>query len=137
MSQKRRVLSICTHNSARSQMAEGLLKALYGEKYEATSAGTEPRGLNPYAAKVMGEIGIDLSRHRSKSVDEFYGQEFDYVITVCDRARETCPIFPGGKARLHEGFHDPSEAEGTEGEKLAVFRKVRDDIKKWIAKAFG
>jgi arsenate reductase len=118
-------------------MAEGLLKTLYREKYEPYSAGTEPSRLNPFAVQVMQEIGIDISGHRSKSVDEFLGLEFDYVITVCDHAKETCPVFQGGKNYLHAGFQDPSEAEGAEEKKMAVFRRVRDEIKDWIMKTFA
>ena len=134
---KKRVLFICTHNSARSQMAEALLRALYGEKYDACSAGTQPSQINPDAVRVMKEIGIDISRRRSKSVDEFRGWKFDLVVTVCDQARESCPLFPGAKNYLHQGFEDPSGFEGTEAEKLALFRKVRDEIKTWIVGAFG
>jgi len=137
MSQKQTVLFICTHNSARSQIAEGLLRTLLGDRYEAHSAGTNPGSINPNAAKVMQEQGIDISSQWSKSIDEFLGQEFDYVVTVCDQAKETCPFFSGGKTQLHEGFPDPSEAAGTEEERLAVFRQVRDDIKQWILKTFG
>lgn len=135
--EKEKVLFICTHNSARSQIAEGLLRALYGDRYEAYSAGTQPTEVNPYAIKVMSEIGIDISHNRSKSIKEFYGMKFDYVITVCDNARETCPFFPGGKKYLHKGFKDPSNYEGTDEGKLMIFRQVRDEIKDWIIKIFG
>jgi len=118
-------------------MAEGLLNFLYGDHYEAYSAGTNPSGVNPYAIKVMDEIGVDISKHRSKSIDEFRGVEFDYVITVCDHAKETCPFFPGGKIHLHRGFKDPSEVKGDEESILEEFRKVRDEIKEWIEKTFG
>ncbi len=134
---RQRVLFICTHNSARSQMAEGLLKAFYGDRYEAYSAGTQPSGVNPNAVRVMNEIGIDISAHRSKSVDEFRESKFDYVITVCDQARETCPFFPGGRTYLHQGFEDPSEFKGTPEETVAVFRRVRDEIRAWIMETFG
>ena len=130
------VLFICTHNSARSHMAEGLMNALYGDRYLAFSAGTEPSEVNPYAVRVMQEIGIDISGHRSKSVDEFLDQDLDYVVTVCDRAKESCPFFPGGRKPMHKGFQDPSSAAGTEEEKLAVFRRVRDEIRVWIAELF-
>ena len=133
---KKRVLFICTHNSARSHIAEGLLKTLYGERYEAMSAGTEPSQVNPFAIKVMEEIGIDIADHRSKSVKGFVDQAFDVVITVCDHARETCPYFPGGKKRSHRGFEDPASFEGSEEETLAAFRRVRDEIREWIEKAF-
>lgn len=129
---KKKVLFICTHNSARSQIAEGLLNYFYGDKYEAYSAGTQPTQVNPYAIKAMQEIGIDISRHRSKSVQEFLNQEIDYVITVCDSANETCPFFPSGKNRLHQSFRDPSSIVGSEEEILNGFRKIRDEIKNWI-----
>ncbi|MEO0091106.1 MAG: arsenate reductase ArsC [candidate division WOR-3 bacterium] len=133
---KQKALFICTHNSARSQMAEGLLNHLYGDKYEAYSAGTQPTQVNPYAIKVMQEIGIDISQHRSKSVQEFLNQEFDYVITVCDSANEPCPFFPGGKIRVHQSFPDPTSFIGSEEEILNVFRQVRDKIKQWIQETF-
>ena len=134
---RKRVLFICTHNSARSQMAEGFLRALYGDRYEAYSGGAEPSGLNPYAVKVMAEVGIDISKHRSKGLGEFKGMEFDYVATVCDRAKGTCPFFPGGKRTLHRGFEDPSQFKGTEEEMLSGFRRVRDEIRDWIEETFG
>lgn len=134
---KKKVLFICTHNSARSQMAEGLLNSLYGNRYEAYSAGIEPSVVNPHAIQVMSELGIDISKHRSKSVKEFAEQEFDYVITVCDQAKETCPFFPGGKRHLHKSFEDPVLFEGNEALTLSVFRQVRDEIKDWIEKEFG
>ncbi len=127
---KQRVLILCTGNSARSQMAEGLLRAIAGERYEVFSAGTRPVGLNPNAVAVMREIGIDISRHRSKSVDEFAGQRFDYVITVCDNARESCPIFPGTANRIHHSFEDPAAAPADL--QLESFRKVRDEIGAWL-----
>jgi arsenate reductase len=134
---KRKVLFICTHNSARSQMAEGLLRTMYGDRYEAYSAGTKPTGVHPLAVRVMAEIGIDISHHRSKSVVEFLGAEFDYVVTVCDRAKESCPFFPGAREYIHVGFDDPAGFSGTEEESLSVFRRVRDEIKKWISETFG
>ncbi len=133
---KKRVLFIYTRNSSRSQMAEGLLRGLYGERYEACSAGTKPSMVNPYAIKVMAEIGIDISRHGSKSVDEFRRMDFDYVVTVCDHAKETCPVFPGALKYIHHGFEDPSEFDGTEEEILEGFRHVRDEIRSWIKKTF-
>ncbi|MGB9833377.1 MAG: arsenate reductase ArsC [bacterium] len=129
--EKARVLFICTHNSARSQMAEGYLKKRYGEYFEAYSAGTEPTSVHPLAVRVMGEMGIDISEHRSKSVREFLNHHFDLVITVCDSAREACPFFPGAKKYIHAGFPDPAIIEGTEEEKLAAFREVRDQIISW------
>jgi len=134
---KQKVLFICTHNSARSQMAEGFLRSLYGERYEAFSAGTEPGGVNPYAVEVMHETGIDITHHYSKSSDEFQGTVFDHIVTVCDHAKENCPFFPGAKNYMHKSFPDPSAAKGTQQEKLAVFRTVRDEIKDWIIDTFG
>ena len=132
-----KILFICTHNSARSHMAEGLVNAFYEDRYQAFSAGTEPSAVNPLAVRVMLEIGIDISGHRSKSVDEFLDQDLDYVVTVCDQARESCPFFPGGRNPMHKGFQDPSSATGTEEEKLSVFRRVRDEIRAWIGETFG
>jgi arsenate reductase len=126
---KARVLFVCTHNSARSQMAEGLLRQLAGDRFEAFSAGTEVSSVRPEAISVMAELGIDISNQHSKSVDEFIGQQFAWVITVCDRAREACPIFPGAEQTAHWGFDDPAEAQGTDEERLQVFRRVRDEIR--------
>jgi tRNA-Thr(GGU) m(6)t(6)A37 methyltransferase TsaA/thioredoxin type arsenate reductase len=123
---KKRVLFLCTGNSARSQMAEGLLRHLAGDRFEVFSAGTHPVGVNPAAVEVMREIGVDISHHRSKGVDEFVGQEFDCIFTVCDRAREACPIFPGVGKRLHHSFEDPVAAPP--GKRLEAFRQVRDQI---------
>lgn len=133
---RKKVLFICTHNAARSQMAEGLLRTLYGDHYESYSAGTQPSKVNPYAVKVMSELGIDISTHRSKHVDTFNRMEFDYVVTVCNQTKEACPWFQGGKEYLHKDFEDPSRFEGEEDRKLAVFREVRDKIKDWIEKTF-
>ena len=135
-SNKKKVLFICTHNSARSQMAEGLLRAFYSDHYEAYSAGTEPSGLNPDAVKVMAETGIDISRHRSKSLEEFRNMNFDIVITVCDQAKETCPFFPGRKKYIHKNFEDPPVFKGPDDERLPRFRQLRDEIKDWIFKTF-
>ncbi|MEJ7848966.1 MAG: arsenate reductase ArsC [Pyrinomonadaceae bacterium] len=129
MSEKKRVLILCTGNSARSQMAEGLLRDLAGDKFEVESAGTIASFVRPQAIAAMNEIGIDISGHRSKSVEEFIHQPFDYVITVCDNANESCPVFPGKTARIHRSFDDPAEAEGTEAEKLEKFRMVRGQIR--------
>ncbi len=134
MNYKRRILIICTGNSARSQMAEGLINTLYNDKYIAFSAGTKPSFVNPYVVKVMGEIGIDISHHRSKNIEEFYNQEFDFVITVCDNARKICPIFPGAKKMIHNSFQDPAQSIGSEEHILNIFRKVRDQIKHWLSK---
>lgn len=136
-SDKRTVLFVCTHNSARSQMAEGLLNSLYGYKYQAYSAGTEPSSVNLPAVHVMSEIGIEISMQRSKSINEFMEHKFDYVITVCDHANETCPLFPGGMKRLHKSFEDPASFEGNKADTLSEFRRIRDEIKDWITKEFG
>ena len=128
MSQRKRVLILCTGNSARSQMAEGLLRQMAGDVYDVASAGVSPSRVRPEAIKAMREINIDISHHRSKSVDEFTNQKIDYVITVCDNAREQCPIFPGEAKQIHWSFDDPAAAEGDEVAKLAVFRRVRDEI---------
>lgn len=134
---KKKVLFLCTENSCRSQMAEGILRHLMGNEFEAESAGTRPSAVNPFAIKVMAEIGIDISGHRSKPVDEFQGMDFDIAITTCDAAREACPFFPG-KARccLHWSFSDPAKAEGSGDEILSAFRKVRDEIKQRIQEEF-
>ena len=128
MSEKKRVLILCTGNSARSQMAEGLLRHMAGDRFEVESAGVEPSHVRPQAVEAMRERGVDISGQRSKSVDEFAGQEFDYAITVCDNANERCPVFPGRTERIHWSFDDPAAAEGDEAERLAVFRRVRDEI---------
>ncbi len=132
---KKKVLFICTHNSARSQMAEAFLRAFYSGDFEATSAGTEPTEVNPYAIQVMEEIGIDISKQRPKNLRDFLGMDFDYVITVCDQARESCPFFPG-RTIIHRAFEDPARFEGTEEEILSAFRKVRDEIKDWVKNRF-
>ena len=132
MSGKRRVLILCTGNSARSQMAEGLLRHDAGEKFDVESAGTKPGSVRPEAIAVMREAGIDITGHRSKHVDEFAGQQFDYVITVCDNAHETCPVFFGKAEKLHHNFDDPAAATGSEQEWLAVFRRVRDQLRAYL-----
>ena len=129
ISQPWRVLFLCTHNSSRSQMAEGLLRARGGTVYEVFSAGTEPRVVHPLAIKAMHEIGLDLSAHRAKSLDAFRNQPaMDLVVTVCDEAAEACPYFPNARRQVHWGFPDPSRAQGSEEERLAVFRRIRDQI---------
>ena len=128
MTRKKRALFICTHNSARSQMAEGLLRHLAGDRFEAISAGTEATHVRPLAVRAMEEIGVDISEQESKTLERYLGEAFDYVITVCDDANEACPFFPGASERLHWSFEDPSRAEGSEEERLAVFRGVRDRI---------
>lgn len=126
---KRRVLILCTGNSARSQMAEGLLRHDGGAAFEVFSAGTKPSHVRPEAIEVMREIGIDISGHRSKSVDEFLGQQFDYVITVCDNAKEHCPVFPGNVQLIHWSFEDPAAVTGDAATRLAAFRRVRDQLR--------
>jgi arsenate reductase (thioredoxin) len=126
---KRRVLFICTHNSARSQMAEGLLRHLGNERFEVFSAGTEATFGRPMATKAMAELGIDISYQQSKTLDRYLGEPFDDVITVCDTAAEVCPVFPGAARRRHWSFEDPSKATGSESEQLQVYRRVRDDIR--------
>ena len=127
-----RVLFLCTHNSARSQMAEGLLRRLAGDRFEVASAGTEARGVQPLAVRAMAEIGIDLRGHTSKTLDRFLGEPWDYIVTVCDHANASCPVFPATVRRLHWSFEDPSAAAGSEEQRLAVFRRVRDEIKAQI-----
>ena len=132
----KKILVVCTGNSARSQMAEGLFRHYLGDRYEVHSAGTKPTQVRPEAIAVMGEVGIDISGHRSKSIKEFMGQEFRYVITVCDNANESCPVFPGKTERIHWSFEDPAATQGTEEERKAAFRRIRDEIEARI-KAFS
>jgi arsenate reductase len=127
-----RVLFLCTHNSARSQMAEGLVRHLAGDRFDAMSAGTEATHVRHLAVRAMEEIGVDISGQESKTLDRYLQEPFDYVITVCDDANEACPFFPGAANRLHWSFEDPSKAEGSEEERLAVFRSVRDKIRQRI-----
>ena len=146
-SEKKKVLFLCTHNSARSQMAEGLLRAMYGDRFEAYSAGVEATSVDPRAVRVMLEIDIDISGQRSKSAEEFREIIFDLAITVCDRARQACPIcstkpeLPGKSPRarevMHRSFADPAVAGGSDEEQLGAFRRVRDEIKDWISQTFG
>ena len=133
MSYKQRVLILCTGNSARSQMAEGLLRHDAGDRFEISSAGTNPSKVRPEAVSVMRELGIDISGHRSKSVDEFTGQPFDYVLTVCDHAKESCPIFPGKAVMIHQSFEDPAAMQGSEEARLAAFRQVRDQLRRYLS----
>lgn len=135
-SKKKSVLFLCAHNSCRSQMAEGLLKDIYGERFDVYSAGLKATSVHDLAVQVMDEIGIDISDQRSKSIEEFRGKSFDFVVTVCDNAKENCPFFPGEKV-IHKGFNDPGIFEGSREDKLTFFRDVRDDIKEWIEKEFG
>jgi arsenate reductase (thioredoxin) len=130
--EKKRVLILCTGNSARSQMAEGLLRHDAGGRFELESAGTKPGQVRPEAIAAMREIGIDISSHRSKHVDEFQNQSFDYVLTVCDNAQETCPIYPGQTNRIHQNFEDPAAVQGSDEERLAAFRRVRDQIREYL-----
>ena len=133
MNAKKRVLILCTGNSARSQMAEGLLRNDAGERLEVESAGTKPSGVRPEAIAAMAELGIDISAHRSKSVEEFDGQHFDYVITVCDSAKEACPVFFGKAERRHHSFDDPPPpGEGSNDERMTVFRRVRDELRAYL-----
>jgi arsenate reductase len=137
MAEKKRVLILCTGNSARSQMAEGLLRELGGDRFEVESAGVNPSRVRPEAIEAMRERGIDISGNHSKSADEFTGQEFDYIITVCDNARETCPVFPGHAARIHQSFEDPPAPGAADPETtMVVFRRVRDEIAEWMRREF-
>jgi arsenate reductase len=129
---KQRVLILCTANSARSQMAESLLRHDAGERFEVHSAGTRPTVVRPEAIAVMAELGIDLSGHRSKSIDEFAGEAFDYVLTVCDNAKEQCPVYPGHANRIHHAFADPAAEMGSNDERLTAFRRVRGEIRRYL-----
>ncbi|CAN5234174.1 arsenate reductase ArsC [soil metagenome] len=129
---RHKVLFLCTHNSARSQMAEGMLRRLAGDRFEVHSAGTEATHVRPLAVRAMAEIGVDVSEQESKTLERYLGEPFEYVITVCDAANEACPVFAGAKNRLHWSFEDPAQANGTEEERLEVFRKVRDEIRERI-----
>ena len=133
MKDKKTVLILCTGNSARSQMAEGLLPYDAGEGYQVESAGTKPSSVRPEAIAVMHELGIDISGHRSKSVEEFEGRKFDYVITVCDNARESCPVFFGGARRLHRDFEDPAALNGSAEDRLALFRRIRSELRAYLS----
>jgi arsenate reductase (thioredoxin) len=132
MNNKKRVLILCTGNSARSQMAEGLLRYIGGNEFEVESAGTKPSVVRSEAIEALKEVGIDITAHRSKSVDEFAGQEFDYVITVCDNAKENCPYFPAKTQLIHHSFDDPAGVEGDDATRLAAFKKVRDEIETYL-----
>ncbi len=135
---RKTLMFICTHNSARSQMAEGIVNAWYGDRYEACSAGTQPTTVHPLAVRVMAELGLDISHQRAKSIQEFRGKRFDIVVTVCDHAKATCPFFPGAKRYLHHDFPDPSETAGanagaaTDALALERFRHTRDAIEHWL-----
>ena len=129
---KKTVLFICVHNSARSQMAEGLVNALHSDRFEAVSGGTEATRVHPAAIQAMAEIGIDISGHHSKSIDVFEGRRFDIVVMVCDDKQADCPFFPGGKEYIHHAFDDPAACVGTDEDVMACFRRTRDEIKGWI-----
>ena len=137
MTDRKRVLILCTGNSARSQMAEGLLRHIAGDRFDVASAGVSPTHVRPEAVTAMREIGIDISRHNSKSVDAFSGEEFGYVITVCDNAKEQCPVFPGKTQRIHWSFDDPASATGDQTEQLNVFRRVRDELRERLREFAG
>jgi len=133
---KIKILFICTHNSARSQIAEGIANSMFGDSFEAYSAGTSPSSVNPYAISAMKDIGINIENNRSKSVNEFNDLNFDYAVTVCDSARESCPVFTGAKKVIHKSFNDPSSTTGNSEEILEEFKSVRDQIKTWIEEEF-
>lgn len=134
---KKKILFVCTHNSARSQMAEGLVNGLYGDQYEAYSTGTSPGVVNPFAIEALADLDIDISPHRSKGFDEFQEMSIDIVVTVCDNAKNSCPVFTGAKEYMHNSFADPSAIGGSDDVKLAAFKKSRDEIIKWIHEIFG
>jgi len=134
---KKQILFLCTHNSCRSQMAEALANHFLGNSCQAFSAGTEATQVNPLAALVLTELGIDTSPLRSKTMDEFAGQTFDHMVTLCGDANEKCPLFFGGVQRTHQGFEDPSRLNGSEENFLPEFRRVRDEIKNWVMNYFG
>ena len=136
-SQKKSVLFVCTYNAARSQMAEAILNKLYGDRYTAFSAGTDPTQIDPFVVLVMKEIDIDVSNYRSKVLNIFKDSNLDYVITLCDQAKESCPYFPGGNLHLHRGFPDPSELKGRSEDVINGYRRIRDEIQNWIKKEFG
>jgi arsenate reductase (thioredoxin) len=134
---KKSVLFICTHNAARSQMAEALLNKIYGDRYSAFSAGTDPTQIDPIVVSVMREIGIDISNYRSKGLNIFKDSTLDYVLTLCDQAKESCPYFLGGNLHLHKGFPDPSRFQGWHEDVIKEYRRIRDGIKNWIEKEFS
>jgi arsenate reductase (thioredoxin) len=129
---KKKILFLCTGNSARSQMAEGLMRHFRGDEYEVFSAGVEPKGVHPQAIVAMREIGIDISQQQSKHMDDLPIKEFDCIITLCDHAAQNCPVFPGKGLRLHQGFSDPAAVQGSDQDVLEAFRKVRDELKQFI-----
>lgn len=129
---KKSVLFICVYNSARSQMAEGIFRHYFGEKCDVYSAGSDPQGIHPISVQIMAEMGIDISKHKSKSLKEFEGHKMDYVITLCGDRQDACPFFAGGRKYIHQSFKDPSAVNGTEEDKIKHFRSVRDELKKWL-----
>jgi len=135
--QKKRVLFICTHNSCRSQMAEALLRHRLGDTYESFSAGTAPSRVNPWAIRVMYELGVDISSQISDHIEKYIGDTFDAVVTTCDSAKEMCPVFPGANQTIHHSFEDPAGAAGSKEKIMEVFRRVRDEIDRWIQDEFG
>jgi len=136
VSRKKNVLFVCTHNAVRSQMAEAFLNKIYGDRYAAYSAGSDPTQIDPLVVSVMNEMDIDLSHSHAKGFDFFKDYNFDFVVTVCDRAREACPYFAGGDFRIHNSFSDPSGFEGSPDDKIKEYRKTRDEIKTWIEREF-
>lgn len=137
MSDRKRILFICTANAARSQMAEGYLRAKYGDRYEAFSAGTRQSTISARAVTVMNEIGIDISRHRSKTLDALGHEPFDLAVTLCDKAHAVCPVVQNAERTIHQGFADPHLTPGNDDEILDGYRRVRDDITAWIDQEFG
>lgn len=134
---KKNVLFVCTHNAVRSQMAEAFLNNIYGDRLTAFSAGSDPAQIDPLVITVMNEVGMDLSHCRSKGLIDFHHYRFDYVVTVCDQARESCPYFSEGNIRIHKSFADPSKYQGLPEDKIKEYRRIRDEIKKWIEKEFS
>jgi arsenate reductase (thioredoxin) len=134
---KKTVLFVCTHNAVRSQMAEALLNHIYGDRYTAYSAGSEPTQIDTLVISVIGEIGMDVRHHRSKGLDEFKESKLDNIVTVCDQAHESCPYFPGGNLRIHKSFSDPAKFQGNREKVISGYRRIRDEIKKWIEKEFN
>ncbi|MBN1323468.1 MAG: arsenate reductase ArsC [Methanotrichaceae archaeon] len=134
---RKAILFLCTHNSARSQMAEGLMNALFGDRFKAYSAGVEPTFVDPHAVAALAEVDVDISHQRSKGLDDLRRWDFDIVVTVCDRAAEACPMFPGARFVIHRSFPDPALAQGSEEEAMEAFRLVRDDIRQWLEETFG
>jgi len=136
-SPKKSVLFVCTHNAVRSQMAEASLNNVYGDRYSAFSAGSDPTQIDPLVITVMKEVGIDVSSYKSKGLNVFQDYHFDYVVTVCDQANEFCPYFPGGNLRIHKSFSDPSKLQGWHEDVIKEYRRIRDEIKNWIEKEFS